>query len=255
MHHMHRSAAPRRALWLLLTLALAGCQSLPCEGDWFQVGRTDGAQGHDEGRATVRSRACQREGKAFDAVAWRNGWRSGLADYCTPAQGETRGVAGQGPAPVCEGPVGADYRDGWNLGMNRYCTRERGVDMGAVAAPMAAYCAGRNRDAYRVGYGQGLDRFCVAEVGYQQGLKQRRYDGECRGRNEDAFLRGYRIGDAVHDTQDKLDEIERRIRKLEAELASSKDDRERIALQARLREAARDQRQLRELLTSLKVSF
>ncbi len=252
-----RRPAARRLVGasLLMALSLAGCETLRCEGDGYQVGMKDGAAGYDESRVNERARACQREGKPFDATAWRSGWQGGLASFCTRGQGEARGAAGQGPAPACEGQVGGDYRAGWDIGMNRYCSHERGIEMGSVAAPMAPYCPGRNRDAYRIGYGQGLDRYCVAEVGYQQGLRQRRYDGECRGRNEDNFLRGYRIGDAVHDTQDKLDELERHVKKLEADLGASKDDRQSALLRERLREAARDQRQLRDQLTTLKVSF
>ena len=58
----------------------------------------------------------------------------------------------------------------------------------------------------------------------------------------------------VHDTQDKLDELERHVKKLDADLGASKDDRQSSLLRERLREAARDQRQLRDQVTTLKLS-
>jgi hypothetical protein len=236
----------------LAAALLAGCASRPCPTDWFGTGRADGAAGHELRRFSNHARACSRDGGIVDEGAYRRGWDEGNAAYCVRPTGEAQGAAGQGPAPACAAREG--YLAGWNAGIARFCTPERGQADGAAGADPNPYCDGRNRDAYRAGFAWGLAAWCTSENGWQAGWRGASPRGLCRGVGGDAYLRGHRLGASAHETQQQLDEIGREIRKLEADLAATADASRRAVLAERLREANRDQRQLREQLTRLQTA-
>lgn len=236
----------------LLALVVAGCATGPCPADWAATGERDGAAGADRSRFGSHARNCARDGKPTDEAAWRRGWESGNAAYCVRPTGESTGAAGNGPAAVCEGR--RDYLAGWTAGIERHCTPERGQAAGAAGQDPNGWCDGRNRDGYRAGHAWGLASFCTSENGWQAGWKEQSAKAVCRGVNGDAYQRGHRIGSSARDTQDELDTLAKKIRQLEADQAAATDATRRAQIADRLREAYRDQRQLRDQLGRLQTA-
>jgi hypothetical protein len=250
MNHPIRAAAA--ALLCALVWLLPGCASTPCPTDWQQAGQADGAAGRELREFASRARDCRREGKATDENAYARGWELGNRSYCTRTTGEAQGGNGQAYAGACQG--NAEYFAGWSAGLDRHCTAERGQAAGARGDDALPLCIGRNRDSYGRGHAGGLLSYCVAETGWQAGFNGRNARGVCRGVNDDAYLRGHRLGTSARETQNDLDELGRRIKKLEDSLAATTDERARATINDQLREARRDQRQLREQLTRLQVA-
>ena len=131
--------------------------------------------------------------------------------------------------------------------------QRRGQAAGAAGQDPNSWCDGRNRDGYRAGHAWGLASFCTSENGWQAGWKEQTAKAVCRGVNGDAYQRGHRIGSSARDTQDELDTLAKKIRQLEADQAAATDATRRAQIADRLREAYRDQRQLRDQLGRLQI--
>jgi len=96
---------------LLLTLLLAGCESMSvseCKvADWGRVGFADGNRGESERRIADYTEDCGKAGILTDARAYRYGWDQGIGNFCTPANGWREGMQGNsGKASVCQGQPG-----------------------------------------------------------------------------------------------------------------------------------------------------
>lgn len=98
-------------LLILLSLALAGCESMTvseCQiADWGRVGFNDAAAGVSESRLTAYREDCGKAGVQPNIQAYRQGWDAGIVRFCTAANGWREGLQGNsGKAAVCQGQQG-----------------------------------------------------------------------------------------------------------------------------------------------------
>jgi hypothetical protein len=105
-------------------------------------------------------------------------------------------------------------------------------------------------EAYHRGRERGLLDYCTPANGYREGRRGATYRGVCPALLEGNFLENYRQGQAIHQVESELEELERRIARIEHRL----DDEEvildrRRELHGELRSLYRDYRfQQQELL-------
>jgi len=97
-----------KARYLLPALmALSGCATLSeteCQtGDWFGIGKSDGAKGRSAEFILEHAKACNEFGIAPKAAPWRAGRVEGLKLYCTPQNAYKVGARGQRLSNVCAG--------------------------------------------------------------------------------------------------------------------------------------------------------
>ena len=96
----------KQTLMLLALLALPACATLSeteCQtGDWFGIGKSDGAAGRGPDHIFKHAEACNEFGIAPKAGPWREGRAEGLKLYCTPENAYRIGSRGQRLADVCE---------------------------------------------------------------------------------------------------------------------------------------------------------
>ncbi|MDD2923794.1 DUF2799 domain-containing protein [Rhodoferax sp.] len=122
---------PQALTLLLLTLTLAGCESMSeseCRtADWGRVGLADGSRGETERRLADYTEDCGKIGVVPNARAYRQGWDNGIQRFCTAANGWREGVAGHsGKAEVCVGQAGyASFARYLDAGLQVYRTQER----------------------------------------------------------------------------------------------------------------------------------
>ncbi|MCG9052479.1 DUF2799 domain-containing protein [Laribacter hongkongensis] len=109
---------------LLLVSALSGCAVMnaqECRTDSpEQLGLQDGSNGYTLARLQSRVQACAKYGVPFNEQAWMQGYRQGLAEFCTPQGGEATGLSGQsyvpGTCPAASEPdFLAAYRPAYRL--------------------------------------------------------------------------------------------------------------------------------------------
>ncbi|TFV88439.1 DUF2799 domain-containing protein, partial [Oxalobacteraceae bacterium OM1] len=85
---MPRSRLLAAAAPLLAALAAAGCASLSkdqcLQGDWRQIGYTDGLAGAPAGRINDHAKACGDYGVRPDLDAYLRGREQGFQTYCRP---------------------------------------------------------------------------------------------------------------------------------------------------------------------------
>ena len=90
---------------LPLLLSLAACATLSEEecraGNWYGIGKEDGAAGRSANFLGQHAKACQDFGIAPDRKAWSAGRRDGLEVYCTPSRAFQEGRRGRELSPVC----------------------------------------------------------------------------------------------------------------------------------------------------------
>ncbi|MBK7006416.1 MAG: DUF2799 domain-containing protein [Burkholderiales bacterium] len=118
------------AMTLAVVTLLAGCASMSeseCRvADWGRVGFADGARGDSESRLAAYTEDCGKIGITPNATAYRQGWDTGIVQFCTPANGWQEGQRGHsGKLASCQGQPGyelfARYLD---AGMQVYRTAE-----------------------------------------------------------------------------------------------------------------------------------
>lgn len=95
-----------RILLLLAPFALlAACASLSedeCRaGNWYEIGRSDGADGRTSAFIAQHAKACRDFGIAPVQSEWERGRQAGLPLYCTPSRAFAEGRRGKHLNPVC----------------------------------------------------------------------------------------------------------------------------------------------------------
>lgn len=97
----------RILLAVLALITVASCATLSeneCQsGDWFEIGKEDGARGRALDFIVQHAKACNEFGIAPQADPWRAGRVEGLKTYCTPRNAYNIGQRGRKLAPVCTG--------------------------------------------------------------------------------------------------------------------------------------------------------
>ena len=111
-----------RTLALLAAAAatLAGCNTLSekeCRrADWVRIGQQDGANGYAASRLDEHAKACGEIGIVPDARAYARGREQGLASYCQPAVGRSKGAEGASYFGVCTGAAETAFLRGYTVG-------------------------------------------------------------------------------------------------------------------------------------------
>lgn len=98
-------------LFMVALVGLSACESMSvseCKvADWGRVGFSDGAAGVASSRIADYSEDCGKAGIRPDVNAYRQGWDTGIAHYCTAANGWREGIQGRaGKESVCQGQPG-----------------------------------------------------------------------------------------------------------------------------------------------------
>lgn len=95
-----------------LMVMTAGCATLSegqcMVGDWYAIGKRDGASGRERARLFKHRQACREYGTQPDVHAYDAGRQAGLMRYCTPYQGFIEGNDGHRYRGVC--PLAAERR-------------------------------------------------------------------------------------------------------------------------------------------------
>jgi hypothetical protein len=82
------------------------------------------------------------------------------------------------------------------------------------------YGVGPDRATYESGYREGLVSYCTPENGFDIGRRGRVYENVCPASQEGDFLARYRAGKEIHDTESRLQSVDRNLAQLENSLAS-----------------------------------
>jgi hypothetical protein len=107
---------------------------------------------------------------------------------------------------------------------------------------------------YRDGYSRGLPFYCNREKGWSVGLNGQSYHNICPPELEREFQTGYRAGREIHDLEQELDEIDRRIDRVEQKMAKSGLSEERgQELRRQLSGLVRDARRLERELANARA--
>ena len=110
----------RIALALVATAVLAGCNTLSekeCRrADWVRIGQQDGSNGYGASRLDEHAKACGEIGIVPDARAYARGREQGLASYCQPAVGRSKGAEGASYFGVCTGAAETAFLRGYTVG-------------------------------------------------------------------------------------------------------------------------------------------
>lgn len=115
---------------LAAATALAGCASMSeseCRvADWGRVGFNDGVRGDSENRVAAYAEDCGKIGITPDATVYRQGWDTGIVQFCTPINGWLEGQRGHSvKLASCQGQAGyALFAQYFDAGMLVYRTRE-----------------------------------------------------------------------------------------------------------------------------------
>lgn len=98
--------AMRYVMMFLALCTLAACATLDeneCRaGNWYEVGKRDGAKGRSADFIFQHAKACNKFGVAPEAAPWRAGRLEGLKLYCRPSAAYRLGTRGLRLAPVCD---------------------------------------------------------------------------------------------------------------------------------------------------------
>lgn len=100
-------------------IALSSCATLnedQCrEVSWEQLGYDDGQAGRHSSHVDLHRQACQRYNITVNASEWRQGWDSGIRQFCTPQNGLNEGRAGRSYANSCPADVRAGFEDAYRV--------------------------------------------------------------------------------------------------------------------------------------------
>lgn len=119
----------RYVVLLCLALLVTGCETMDqgqcMTADWHDVGYRDGAQGGSRDRVGNYASDCSEYGVRVDTVAYRDGWDSGIRQYCTADNGYRAGVNGQLYEMSCPGILKDRFYSAYLLGDAVYNAQSR----------------------------------------------------------------------------------------------------------------------------------
>ena len=105
-------------------LMLAGCASLSkaqcLEGDWYDIGLSDGESGMDSARFDEYVDTCAKYDVVPDFAKYSEGRTKGLEFFCTRSNGYSEGRQGRVYRNVCSGASEELFLEGHLLGYNVY---------------------------------------------------------------------------------------------------------------------------------------
>ncbi|GIU49087.1 DUF2799 domain-containing protein [Shewanella algidipiscicola] len=113
-------------LLALSALVLTQCTSLDskqCQhADWFSLGHQDGNNGGYANKINDYAEDCAEFGIRVDHAQWREGYLTGLQNYCQPENGYLVGLAGEGYAGVCSSNA---FVEQYNAGYQQHQLNQR----------------------------------------------------------------------------------------------------------------------------------
>lgn len=108
-------------------IALGSCATLnedQCrEVSWEQLGYDDGQAGRNASHVDLHRQACQRYDITVNATEWREGWASGIRQFCTPQNGLNEGRAGRSYANSCPADVRSGFEEAHRVAKAVYDAR------------------------------------------------------------------------------------------------------------------------------------
>lgn len=111
--------------WLVLAGGCATLNEGQCvAGDWYEIGKRDGAAGWQRARLFKHVEACSKYAAQPDPYAYDAGREAGLTLYCTPYQGFIEGNEGHPYRGVCAADVEQSFLATWRDGRAIYEARE-----------------------------------------------------------------------------------------------------------------------------------
>ncbi len=109
-------------------LMFAGCASLSkaqcLEGDWYEIGLSDGESGVESDRFNGYVDTCAKYGVVPDFAKYSEGRTKGLEFFCTRSNGYSEGRQGRVYRKVCSGASEQLFLEGHSLGYAVHSTEE-----------------------------------------------------------------------------------------------------------------------------------
>lgn len=128
-HERRGRVVPGLLCMALILAATGGCATLSegqcVAGDWYTIGKRDGAAGLSRSQLFKHGEACAAYGMQPDARAYDAGRQAGLGRYCTPQQGFVEGHKGRRYRNVCEGPSERAFLRAFDEGKVLYDAEQR----------------------------------------------------------------------------------------------------------------------------------
>jgi hypothetical protein len=109
-----------------------------------------------------------------------------------------------------------------------------------------------NSAAYRRGRDDGLNHYCTSSNGYEQGKSGATYRYVCPREREAEFMHGFRAGTQVHELNQKIQQVDSKIKAKEKELEKDKlSEEQRKNIRERIRDLERERNSLRSMRRSM----
>lgn len=112
---------------ILMLLLLTACSTVESpkntfacsELDWYEIGRSDGVQGHDSMAYKGKQENCSGFSN-LDHEKYVNGWYSGVDLFCTPQQGFAYGRSGKKYLDICPSSKETAFLEAYRKGLKVY---------------------------------------------------------------------------------------------------------------------------------------
>jgi len=142
--------------------ALTGCQAIgkyKCDNkNWDELGQNDGARGGNVSELfTKYNDDCTAFGSLVDEQAYRAGFSSGLALYCTFEKGSSEALAGEENRELCTADFGSSFDEGFQEGLMSFCTAENGRRHGLIGGAYRGTCDDTSEQIFLKSYVTALD--------------------------------------------------------------------------------------------------
>jgi len=137
----------------------AGCSTISKDsciaGSWESLGYEDGRNGESRAHFNKIAKTCAKYGIAANAVDYRNGYETGVQQYCSFDKGYDHGTSGKSIKTECREINSTPYLDGYTEGLPLYCSYDRGFDHGESGKSVRTQCSKINAIPYLDGHEEG----------------------------------------------------------------------------------------------------
>ena len=117
-----------RLLVLLMVFLVSGCATLSetecVQGDWYEIGQTDGRSGFKVSRVEKHRKACNKANADVDMDAYVQGRKNGLSYYCSPQNGFDSGLKGRFYNKVCPIDLEREFLEYYSYGQEIHIVRD-----------------------------------------------------------------------------------------------------------------------------------
>lgn len=138
---------------------MAGCSTISknscIAGNWESLGYEDGRNGESRGHFNKIAKTCAKYGIAANATDYRQGYETGIRQYCSYDRGYRHGEVGNSIKTECREINSAPYLDGYSEGLPLYCSFDRGFKHGESGSSAKGKCLRINAIPYIDGHAEG----------------------------------------------------------------------------------------------------